>query len=245
MRYASLFISLLFLSCPLFAQAPEKAPRQWPITLVRGEVIPTPPHQNSPWKHGDDALSIAAAALFTQGLPNPQGCEYREIEISIGSIWGGGAYLVKTHGFVLPIERRNVGYQKHFAIAWDGLIYPLASAGKPCDFREILNAKGPFRMPYSFSSADVMNSGVSPIQLAFLMRLGEAETAKRLWKQRTANRDRSVNAVVDAYFGLARDWTWNVYDRAIGAQMRGDDYLTLHDVSFLNTVVPKIKQQGV
>jgi hypothetical protein len=41
--------------------------------FFQGEWLPTPPQQNAPWQHGDDALSQAAATLFEQGLARSDG----------------------------------------------------------------------------------------------------------------------------------------------------------------------------
>jgi hypothetical protein len=45
--------------------------------FFQGEGLPTPPQQNAPWPHVDDALSNAAAMLFEQGLADPRGLESR------------------------------------------------------------------------------------------------------------------------------------------------------------------------
>ena len=64
--------------------------------FFQGEGLPRPPQQNAPWPHGADALSKAAATLFEQGLADPRGLEYREIEIAIGSPWDGGGYFFRA-----------------------------------------------------------------------------------------------------------------------------------------------------
>src|SRR5215510_2360880 len=88
--------------------------------FFQGEGLPTPPQQNAPWPHGDDALLNAAAMLFEQGLADPRGLEYREIEIAVGNPFDGGGYPLKTHGWVLP----NKGKAGQFAVAWSGLSGP-------------------------------------------------------------------------------------------------------------------------
>src|SRR5215510_8620505 len=93
--------------------------------FFQGEGLPTPPQQNAPWPHGADALSNAAATLFEQGLADPRGLEYREIEIAVGSPRNGGGYPLKTHGWILP----NEGKEGLFAVAWNGLVYPVTSVG--------------------------------------------------------------------------------------------------------------------
>src|SRR5215475_3901286 len=93
--------------------------------FFQGEGLPTPPQQNAPWPHGDDALLNAAATLFDQGLADPRGLEYQEIEIAVGNPWNGGGYSLKTHGWILP----NDGKDGKFAVAWNGLVYPVLSLG--------------------------------------------------------------------------------------------------------------------
>src|SRR5262249_6127172 len=104
-----------------FAQ--QKEPVRAPF--FQGEGLPTPPQQNAPWPHGADALMKAAATLFEQGLADPRGLEYREIEIAVGNPRDGGGYPLKTHGWILP----NDGKDGQFAVAWNGLVYPILSLG--------------------------------------------------------------------------------------------------------------------
>src|SRR5262245_40822904 len=105
------------------AKAVQNEPVRAPF--FQGEGLPTPPQQNAPWPHGADALLNAAATLFEQGLADPRGLEYREIEIAVGSPWNGGGHSFKTHGWILP----NDGKDGQFAVAWNGLVYPVMSIG--------------------------------------------------------------------------------------------------------------------
>jgi hypothetical protein len=76
------FVCALMFCCGM-ASAQPGAPLQAP-PLQSGE-LPIPPQQHAPWPHGDDVFSNAAATLFEQGLADPRGLEYREIEIAIDS----------------------------------------------------------------------------------------------------------------------------------------------------------------
>ncbi|HKQ92766.1 MAG TPA: hypothetical protein VJZ77_19055 [Blastocatellia bacterium] len=208
--------------------------------FFRGEGLPTPPQQNAPWPHGADALSIAAATLFEQGLADPRGLEYREIEIAVGSPWNGGGYPLKTHGWILP----NDGKDGRFAVAWNGLVYPVMSLGHSAnlhnDWEAISKGKDRNSMIIRRSVAEeyAVHFGVlEPLKVVLLLRLGETELARRLWE--LAPHDEK-----DPYLDLANDWTWNAFERAATAHMRGDDRLALADARMLAKIQPLIEVEA-
>src|SRR5947209_2489715 len=90
-------------------------------------TLPTRPRQAEPWVPPRTSLPRflvrATATLCEQGLADPRGCEYRSIQIAVGSVWGGQAQPVTTSGWVLPAG--DGGKPRH-AVAWSGLVYPLA-----------------------------------------------------------------------------------------------------------------------
>ena len=92
-----------------------------------GKSIPDPPRQKEPWTPPPTKLPrflvSATAALFEQGMADPRGCEYREVEIGDGTI-------VKTRGFVLPERAGEAG---RFVVSWDGVVYPAFSVGALAD----------------------------------------------------------------------------------------------------------------
>jgi hypothetical protein len=57
-----------------------------------GDSIPEPPQQKSSWASPQTQLPAnlisATTRLFEQGLADPRGMEYREIEIDLGRAWG-------------------------------------------------------------------------------------------------------------------------------------------------------------
>jgi hypothetical protein len=59
-----------------------------------GISIPEPPEQKSPWASPQtqlpEDLMSAATRLFEQGLADPRGMEYREIEVIVGVEWHTG-----------------------------------------------------------------------------------------------------------------------------------------------------------
>jgi len=121
------FIMTTFLPC--FAQDTPK---------FEGTSIPVPPEQSQPWsapqsKLPPDAVS-AMSDLFKVGLADPRGCEYREVEVVVGSCWGF-SNVMKTHGWVLPSEDKQ-----RFAVCWSGIVYPLVSVGAAADLHADVSA---------------------------------------------------------------------------------------------------------
>src|SRR5580704_17812260 len=82
---------------------------------------PEPPQQHAAWTPPKTALPAAVVAaaikLFDQGLADPRGCEYREVELDVGEPWEGVASPIKTRGWVLPAAPGG----ERFAVAWNGL----------------------------------------------------------------------------------------------------------------------------
>lgn len=121
---AACFLTLLALPALGLAQDTPSFP---------GTSLPVPPEQPRPWSVPRSDLPPEAAAaitkLFDQGLADPRGCEYREISVVTGSVWGG-ASVMKTHGWIFSEKG-----QGNFAVSWSGLVYPLVSLGAPADLR--------------------------------------------------------------------------------------------------------------
>jgi hypothetical protein len=219
------------------------AQQQKPVwaPLFQGEALPVPPQQNVPWTHGedalsDDALSKAAITLFEQGLADPRGLEYREIEIAVGNPWDGGGYPVKTHGWILPTEDKG----GPFAIAWNGLVYPVVRVGQAANLRSDWEPKSGDKdrtrmsLPGVSEASAVQFGALEPLKVVLLLRLGETELARRLWKAASRNEK-------DPYLTLARDWAWNAFERAVTAHMRGDHRLALAGAQMLTKAAPLIE----
>ncbi len=214
-----------------------------------GDSIPAPPAQKTVWAPPDAAIEdvfvSAAQALFGQGLADPRGCGYREIAVATGSCWSGYAGVVKTHGWVLPADGDS---SQRFAVCWNGLVYPVVSVGDMADLRQdilpVVEADEDARLRYekdnpgrSFyrhrhavpEGGSVSHESMMSLKACLLLRLGEADLARKLWESwhagmRADTNDDDVH-LRDPYLMLATDWTWALFDRALCAHMRGDDNL--------------------
>lgn len=247
-------------SGPLLGQEARPSPR------FQGSIIPVPPRQKLPWQAPrselPDAVGAAAAALFEQGLADPRGCEYREIQVVIGEPWRGDGGVFRTHGWVLPagsyqgLTRAEEHLQ--FAVCWNGLTYPIVAAGNKADLRADvlravesaikLRAAGPearFGLDlYADQEASTIAVGpVSPIRACLLLRLGESELGQRVWKL-SASEELGASDWRKLHVLLARDWTWSLFNRAVCAQMRGDDRLALLSLRVLGPVAAAIDAEA-
>jgi hypothetical protein len=106
-----------------------------------GTGIPAPPFQEAAWETRtklSEKLVSATRLLFEQGMADPRGCEYREVDVAVGSVWGGES-TVSTHGWLLPAGSGpavRVGASaspstqpstfpgQRYVICWNGLVYP-------------------------------------------------------------------------------------------------------------------------
>ncbi len=249
-RCRSFVLPVPFLLVWLGAQAfvPHEAPgqqfRQAP--MFEGKMIPDPPSQGQPWTAPATKLPrflvTATEILFEQGVADPRGCEYRQVEI-------GDEMIVKVHGFVLP-ERADLAGR--FVVCWDGLVYPALTVGAPADLDHDMNdlaaefkksrenRKGARESWSAFWDTadegphDRSTTGVdsrSPIKLCLLLRLGRADLAEALFAAATAwtpeARGLDFSRYGVSYLTLATDWACSAFLRLIGAHVRGEDVIAL------------------
>jgi hypothetical protein len=214
---------------------PPPAPALAPIaalTPIATPVYPEPPQQHAPWALSKSAPAFTAAAskLFDQGLADPRGCAYVELELDVGEPWQGATSPIKTHGWLLP--------QPGFAIAWNGLVYRTRSVGAAADVvkdaRAILAADaaarkqadkdnpgfGYHRFPAASEGYGVAVETVTATKAILLLRLGQLALAEKIWKT-------AVETTTDPYAMLAEDWLWAMFERGITAHMRGDVALAI------------------
>jgi len=229
-----------------------------------GDSIPEPPQQKSSWAPPQTQLPAnlisTTARLFEQGLADPRGLEYREIEIYLGPPWKP-SLTGKMHGWVLP----GTATSQRFAVCWNGLVYPIVSIGNEVDLRADIDAAiktdeenrtqraSTNPTPY-YRFRDVKPEGYSlsatsllPIKVCLLLRLGRTDLAERVWATWTIGMDPKINDdalhLADPYLMLAVDWTWAIYDRAINAHMRGDDRLCMISALMAVSFEKSIRQE--
>ncbi len=171
--------------------------------LADEPTLPSPPRQAEPWVAPRTSLPrfivSATTTLFQQGLADPRGCEYRTIHVVVGSVWGGQAQEATTNGWVFPAA--DGGKPRH-AIAWSGLVYPLAGVGGRADLEADVRAlagpaaagrtdvasKGqpPRRMGFNAFGTNNEGSAIAvssllPVKVCLLLRLGRADLAEAVW----------------------------------------------------------------
>jgi hypothetical protein len=287
------FFALVFVACNLPPSRPEQpADVTPPPPALRGVDamllggFPVPPWQGvaSPPAAGalPPKLVEMVPTLFEQGLADPRGCAYREIEIETGSVWGeppppsrwrpdrpkqadswlkrrlrglgrfssrstrkswgGRDATVRTHGWVLPSREGG----KAWAVAWNGLVYPIVGAGVGADLRADVDElagleRGAHHEYTSRNGSDSANNyrrdRITPeeynvsyqtpalLKVALLVRLGEPALAKEVWD--VILLDRSFGRVTDPYLSFAEEWAWGLFDRAVTAHKRADHELAL------------------
>jgi hypothetical protein len=226
-----------------------------------GDSLPTPPQQKSEWKPPADAklpekFISATRVLFEQGMADPRGLEYRNVEVVIGDVWGGQGASVKTHAWIIPTDKTAKADVARFVAAWNGLVYPAISVGDPADLKadvaamcdadekmraeqEKANGKGSF---YRFRNAVPESQSLdyktlTATRACMLLRLGEGALSKRAWDDWTSGMKQDTNDdaahLRDPYLMLATEWVWARFDRAVCAHMRGDDRLVQVDARAL------------
>ena len=176
----------------------------------------------------------------------------------MGGVWGGQEQKVSTHGWVFPVIDDK---KPDYAIAWSGLVYPLAGTGEPADLDADIRAliaagatktslarpaqqRGFSQFAATGEAQAISVNSIQPIKLCLLLRLGRADLAEDLWAEATGLPKRQKppgeKPRLDfkwygiSYLSLARDLAWYRFDRGLCAHMRGDDALALADVRALD-----------
>jgi hypothetical protein len=177
------------------------------MAFTEEPTLPTPPRQAEPWTSPPTSLPrffiSTTATLCEQGLADPRGCEYRKIRMARRSSGARRSRVGDTNGWVLPATH---GEKARYAIAWNGLVYPLTGAGGPADLdadvramENIARKVVPDRAPgnrrdqqtafQEFGCNDEPSSiavtTLHPIKVCLLLRLGRADLAEALWAAAT------------------------------------------------------------
>jgi hypothetical protein len=187
------------------------------------ETAPEPPAQSKPWTPPatslDPVIIRAVDELFADGMADPRGCEYREIEIAENGRW-----KIKAHGWVLP-----GGGPQRYAIGWNGVIYPVASIGAPVDLHKEIAAlpTGPVRRFLGNGNGWPMSDQGSlsadlllPVQVAVLLRLDEGQLATDAWNEGYDGEPDMKTK--DPFADMASVWLGRWFNQAIMAYLRGD-----------------------
>ncbi|MEX0727001.1 MAG: hypothetical protein WD065_12065, partial [Planctomycetaceae bacterium] len=256
----ALALSLLCDSLLCFSQAPEKKP----VPKFEGTELPTPPQQTAEWEIPETTLPQnlleATEQLFAQGLADPRGCEYREIEI-VAAWHRGRGEVVASHGWVLPSEKRE---GQRFAVCWNGLVYPVISMGEKADVRAEAqawidahrerrekhlaeNSGRPYKIGFGYldeRSAVMHTTWWGAPRVCLLLRLGEYDLAQRywqIWEDHYDNVNDNRHHIFDPYFYFATNWLLGMYNRAVSAHQRGDHHLSLIVFEDLLNVIDDVK----
>ena len=230
-----------------------------------GTAIPAPPGSQAPWTPPNEPKLQAdlTGLFFGLGMADPRGCEYRQIKVMTGSVWGnmsGGEWTtdgtaMQTHGWVLPAES---GTGQRFAVCWNGWVYPVLAVGDQCSVdadvqRQLqpLNKGKDQQESWWYMDAVSDEYALSfetllPVKALLLMRLGKPEVAAALWDACYKNVNlpniEPPKEPKEAFERIARTWLFSLYNRAICAQMRGDDDLALVSLRQITTILPAVKK---
>jgi hypothetical protein len=230
-----------------------------------GTSLPVPPKQNDPWAPwaGADLSPLLVSdveTLFRQGLADPRGLAYHEVEIAVGDVWSGGGKPVKTTAWVLP---HTPSVEQSFVVAWNGLVYPAVSVGPKRDLaadltaaihadEEARKARGAEPGSSSFRGFGVHGEagssaaeGVSLLRALMAIRAGEQKLGRALWNAIMVDaREGDRLHRGDPYLLVATDWVWALFDRAVCAHMRGDDALALASARALSVIAPRVEAEA-
>ena len=237
-----------------------------------GPKIPPPPRQNSPWEVPQTKLPrfliTATTDLFTAGMADPRGCDYRSVEI-------GDFSASKTHGFVFNNPDQP---GRQFVVGWNGIIYPALSVGEPADLAADIvqlankltaersktgNAGGgrpEFRASRSSflsgfggsTSRSASATNFSMFQVCLLLRLGRVDLAETLFAAATPWTTQEAQSKLTSYgfslVTLAQDYLLELYFRAVDAFGRSDDIVALDAArrvaEFVDRVEPRLDALG-
>ncbi|HEX4123498.1 MAG TPA: hypothetical protein VHY37_02150 [Tepidisphaeraceae bacterium] len=223
-----------------------------PSPVYTGDGLPAGPQQHAAWPHPTTKLPQTLIddvdLLFAQGVADPRGGEYRQIEVVVGNCWRGDGGVVKTHGWCLPLP---AGRKQQFAVCWNGLIYPVVSAGGKADLGADVAALCHEGKALGFGATPeataVAFDSRLPLKVCMLLRLGDADLAERLYAAVAPAAEQDVaghKQPNDPYLNLSREWCWYAFDRAVCAHMWGNDVVSRDTAKLLSDALPQIEANG-
>jgi hypothetical protein len=227
--------------------------------LFPGPVLPESPHQHDEWPHPDTRLPAslvnATDSLFSQGMADPRGCEYRAVQVAVGNVWSGGGEPVATHGWVFPDPQRS---PRQFVVCWNGLVYPAVKVGPPADVKAdidgTISRDQDTRKPKGEQGRDVPDfrsmgqeeaavsfETMATIKVCLLLRAGETDLARQYWEELFRNPAGHESNTAGCYMQIATEWALDAFDRAVCAHMRGDDAVSAAMARLLTAASPQIE----
>lgn len=181
-------------------------------------------------------------SLFAAGWADPRGREYRELTIP-GEADGGefkypttfridGSPILenqrrqKIRGWLLP---KVDGNEQRYAVAWDGLVYPVIEIGPPMDLgADVKAALGEKKVTPFSGKVGMAADRVSLAKVVLLLRLGmktEAAEMAGLWEEAATVADDDYKPEV--YTILTTEWLGTQFARARWAHCAGRSKLAL------------------
>ena len=242
-----------FAAVPAIARDQPGPPR--PGVLFTGTEIPRPPQAGKEWKAPETSLPAtwvsAVRLLLSYGFADPRGCEYREVELTCGRVSSSKSVLETTHAWVLPRQESDPPDAPRFAVAWNGIVYPVVSVGAPADLQADVQ-KQLKSDPGSFIHEEPVQVSFDlavPLKGCLLLILGEADLAEKIWKLAPPHprsgpmKPQDLN--YDPYVELVYEWAWAQHDHAVCAHLRGDDVLSLDSAKPLVALRDAVDKEAV
>lgn len=219
--------------------APTRPP---PAPLFAGRELAAPPESGKTWTPPPAQRSTewesVVRELLKHGFADPRGCEYREVELTCGSVWSNVGHVVKTHAWVIPNQPGEPAEALRFAVAWNGLVYPAIRVGAPADWRADFEQKQPEADLHRQSEARLVSFDQRNLLKAVLLSvLGEADAAAKMSAEFEGHEAR-------LYLAAAHEWGWALFDRAICAHLRGDDDLSLESAKLAAAWGAAVEAEG-
>ncbi len=214
--------------------------------MLEYHLVPTRSFPTRTWKTSEKEAETwkgpfapALRTLLEAGFPDPAGLPYHHIGISTGNCYTGHDGITRTEGWLLPA---NPG-EPVFAIAWNGLIYPVVEDKGAANFNEqvtkITKVGEKERAAwYDTGEATQVTPGtLSLIHGLYLTRLGEPDAADHVLK----GREQPLKSPpLEA--NLTVDWVWNLYERAVSAHMRGDPKMALASLATCKQAIAELEK---